>query len=166
MHERVHAHGYSTKFCHYYNNSTFCPYKKFGRKFRHSNAEICKFDKACKRKLCPLKHDVMQPGTSWESNIKTRNINRDTINQSERDCEKEKEQNLGCNRVMEISSRSIVSSAEERYENGKALYCKKIRSEKYNIHVHEKDDVTTYKGVQMPAIEEDKSNRFIKFFPV
>ena len=36
---------------------------------------------------------------------------------------------------------------------------------KYNIHVHEKDDVTTYKGVQMPATEEDKSIRFIKLFP-
>ena len=67
MHERVHAHAYAPKFCHYYNNSTFCPYEKFGCKFSHSDAEICKFDKACKRKLCPFKHNVMITNSSYSN---------------------------------------------------------------------------------------------------
>ena len=107
------------------------------------------------KRVCPFKHNVMITNSSYsnsnssESNVQTPNVNKNINSQSERDYEKEKEQDLECNRVKEFSSRSIVSSAEERYENGKALYCKKICSEKYNIHVHEKDDVTTYKGVQM-----------------
>ena len=31
--------------------------------------------------------------------------------------------------------------------------------------MHEKDELTIYKSVQMLAKEEDKSNRFIKLFP-
>ena len=45
MHECFHAHGYFQKFCHYYNNSTFCPYEKFGFKFRHSDANLTKHAK-------------------------------------------------------------------------------------------------------------------------
>ena len=93
----VHAHGYSPKFCHYYNNSTFCPYEKFGCKFSYSDAEICKFDKACKRELCPFKHNAMITNSSYsnsnssESNVQTPNINKNINSQSERYCEKEKE---------------------------------------------------------------------------
>ena len=76
-HKRVHEHGFSTKFCHYYNNLKFCPYEKFGCKFKHSDAEMCKFDKLCKRKLCPFKHRAIAPNTDDEAVVVTSNKEND-----------------------------------------------------------------------------------------
>ena len=33
------------------------------------------------------------------------------------------------------------------------------------MHVHETQNIISYKGVQMDEVEEDENNRFIKLFP-
>ena len=71
MHNRVHEQGYIVKFCHYFNNSKICPYAKFGCKFSHSDAKICKFNKSCKRKLCPYMHKLVSSDDHGESMVES-----------------------------------------------------------------------------------------------
>ena len=47
---------HNIKFCHYYNNSKECPYQEFGCKFRHAESEQCRYQNACKNRLCQFQH--------------------------------------------------------------------------------------------------------------
>ena len=118
----------------------------------------------CNKKLCQYKHNQIPSSESGEPKTNESIV----INIGHKDCEKDNvDQNpteVRPNRNAVTSSQHI-STAEENYVKGRDIFCKHYCSTKYNFHVHEKEDIVSYNGVQMDKITEDKDNKFMKLFP-
>ena len=69
------------------------------------------------------------------------------------------------NNIDQTNDMVTAVTEEEKYKNGRDFYCKYFCSTKFQLHVHEAEDLSIYKGIQMDEIEEDKTNKFIKLFP-
>ena len=46
----------SVRFCHYHNNDKVCPFAEIGCMFKHEEAQPCKYQVKCLKKLCQFKH--------------------------------------------------------------------------------------------------------------
>ena len=60
-HKNIHTNGgQSVKSCHYFNNKKECPFENIGCMFAHVQSIMCKYNKACRKKLCSFRPDLVQ----------------------------------------------------------------------------------------------------------
>ena len=100
------------KKCHYFNNGGKCPFDDIGCMFAHEPSELCKFDAACRSKLCSFQHT----NHGKESHMSKKSIDIDIMDEQEVELN-EDEKHTYKEYVMEMESSQFRTSTPKKEEN-------------------------------------------------
>ena len=167
----------SIRFCHYYNNDKVCPFAEIGCMFKHENAQPCKYQDNCFKKLCQFKH-------SQAVEVETNSCgNCSYIGKSKENLETHisefhtKEQSVEDDEYFELYVQHNFEEVHERFISGKrqiqCYYCKYVSKcqsmfkiqEEVNNHLksYHSEIVNSYDPDNFKS-ESDYHQDFLDFF--
>ena len=167
LNKHMQVHSSKQNFCHYFNNQDSCPFDEFGCKFRHDKSPKCFRDSKCKRKLCQYRHgEISNVSGDVSDNEKLNNL-EDNVRNNTNKAEDHIEVEVTESETMTDPGKTNINSDDMEFTKGRDFFCEHFCSNKYNLHVHKKDDHEFFKGINMKEITEKfqvETMKFVKSF--
>ena len=137
------GHKSPIKKCHYFNNGKQCPYESIGCMFEHEESVTCKYNTDCKHKLCQFKHDDCE--VNKVNNENDNSPNREII--------------IANNLSLSIDDNNTDSEMDDEEieieDEAIDLFCEQYCSKESYFHIHCKDHVDEYYGLNLKTSYEN-----------